>query len=608
MSDIGFTEEDFSGKNASWSTWKVIFKTVLRSKKNVVKMLLAIIFQTILDVCIPIVNSIAIKNFFESTNPDRFDKLPMFIGIYITIALLYGFLVYAFLKYVGRVEIKTSYELRKDAFEKLQELPFSYFDVTPQGWIMARVTSDSRKLSEIISWGFIDFLWSALQMVGILVVLFIVNPKLSVIIAIVLPLIFIFALFINKRILKAYRNARKINSEITAKYNEGFLGSKTTKSLVIEGKNKDEFSNTVHKYRRATLRAVMLSSLFGPFIFLISYLTVGASLYTGALLGISGSALYLFIDYTVRFFDPVIMISQVLGDFQAAQASAERIVGLITAEPQIKDTPEVIEKYGTIFEPKVENYEELIGDIEFKNVNFNYNTGEEVLNEFNLKVKAGQSVALVGHTGSGKSTIVNLICRFYEPTSGEILIDGVNYKERSIGWLHSNLGYVLQSPQLFSGSIMDNVRYGRLDATDEECIEALRLVNALDFVEKLKDKFETEVGEGGSRLSLGERQLISFARAIVANPKILILDEATSSIDTKSEELIQKAISVVLKARTSFMIAHRLSTVVNADMILVMDKGKIVECGTHRELLEQKGYYFELYKTQFRKEIENKMI
>ena len=608
MSDMELEEEDYSGKNASWDTWKVIIKTVLRSKNNVIKMLVAIILQTIFDICIPIVNSIAIKNFFESTDPNRFDKLPIFVACYIVIALVYGFLVYAFLKYVGRVEIKTSYELRKDAFEKLQELPFSYFDVTPQGWIMARVTSDSRKLSEIISWGCIDFLWSSLQMIGILIVLFVVNPRLSIIIAIALPIIFVFALFINKRILKAYRSARKINSEITGKYNEGFLGSKTTKSLVIEEKNKKEFSTTVSKYRKATLRAVMLSSFFGPFIFLISYLTVGASLYTGALLGISASALYLFIDYTVRFFDPVIMISQVLGDFQAAQASAERIVGLITAEPQIKDTPEVIEKYGTIFEPKIENYEEIHGDIEFKDVTFNYNTGEEVLNNFNLKVKKGQSIALVGHTGSGKSTIVNLICRFYEPTSGEILIDGVNYKERSIGWLHSNLGYVLQSPQLFSGSIMENVRYGRLDATDEECIEALRLVNALEFVEKLSDKFNTDVGEGGSRLSLGERQLISFARAIVANPKILILDEATSSIDTKSEEMIQNAISVVLKGRTSFMIAHRLSTVVNADLILVMDKGQIVESGTHRELLEKKGYYFELYKTQFRKEIENKMI
>lgn len=604
MENEGLFEEDFSNKGISWSSWKVILKAVMRNKKTVICMFVFIILQTLIDLFIPILNSYAIKNFFEAGN---YDNVGIYIAIYVCVAILYGFLVYSFLKFVGHVEIQTSYELRKDAFRKLQELPFSYFDVTPQGWIMARVTSDSRKLSEIISWGCNDFLWGFIEMIGIVIILFVTNVKLACIVAVVLPIIFIFAYFINKKILVSYRNARKINSEITGKFNEGFLGSKTTKSLVIENSNKNEFEYTVSKYRKATLRAVIFSSLFGPFIFLISYLTVGATLYTGAILGLSGSALYLFIDYSVRFFDPVIMMSQVLGDFQQAQASAERIVSLITTEPQIKDSEEVIEKYGTIFEPKKENYEPLIGSVEFKDVSFKYNTGEQVLSNFNLNIKTGQSVALVGHTGSGKSTIVNLICRFYEPTEGEILIDGRNYKERSIGWLHSNLGYVLQSPQLFSGTILENVRYGRLDATDEECIEALRVVKACEFIEKLDDKYNTEVGEGGSRLSLGERQLISFARAVVANPRILILDEATSSIDVKTESLIQNAIEVVLKGRTSFMIAHRLSTVVNADLILVMDEGKIVEQGKHHELLEKKGYYFELYKNQFQREIEEKM-
>ena len=603
MSNEAFMEEDFSNKKASWSTWKVIIKTVLRSKSNVIKMLISVTLQTLLDLSIPIINKYAIEHYFGKNA--NYDSLPIFIAIYAVVAVLYGFLVYSFLKFVGRVEIQTSYELRKDAFKKLQELPFSYFDVTPQGWIMARVTSDSRKLSEIISWGCNDFLWSSLQMTGILVVSFVYDYRLALIVSVAIPIILTFAIIINKKILVSYRDARKINSEITGKYNEGFLGSKTTKSLAIEEKNKNEFSNIVHKYRRATLKAIMFSSLFGPFIFLISYITVGATLFTGYKLAISGAVLYVFVDYSVRFFEPVIMISQILGEFQQAQASAERIVGLIEADPQIKDSPEVIAKYGTLFEPKVENYEELLGDVEFKDVTFSYNTGEQVLENFNLKVNKGQSVALVGHTGSGKSTIVNLICRFYEPTTGQILIDGKDYKERSIGWLHSNLGYVLQSPQLFSGSILENVRYGNLKASDEDCIEALRLVNATEFIENLEDKYNTEVGEGGNRLSLGEKQLISFARAIVADPKILILDEATSSIDTKTEEMIQNAIEVVLKGRTSFMIAHRLSTVVNADLILVMDKGQIVESGTHRQLLELKGYYFELYKNQFQKELED---
>lgn len=606
MDEIMLEDEEFTSKKASLKCWKTIIKTILEDKKNVIKMLLCIFIQSVIDVSIPLVISFGIKTYFESDSPNRYDSFPYYLAFLIVLSIAYGFMVYSFLKAVGRVEAYTSYQLRKKAFLKLQELPFSYFDVTPQGWIMARVTSDSRKLSEILSWGCNDFLWGAIEMVGILIILMVVNIKLACIILVICPFIFLFSFFINKKMLNAYRKSRKLNSDITGKFNEGFLGAKTTKSLVIEEHNKDEFKHKVFDYRKQTIRAIIFSSLFGPFIFLISYIAVGSTLFTGAVLGLSGSAVYLFIDYTTRFFDPVLMISSVLGEFQHAQASAERIVDLIETIPQIKDTDEVIEKYGTIFNPKTENYEPLEGDIEFRNVEFHYNTGEQVLNNFNLHIKKGQTVALVGHTGSGKSTIVNLICRFYEPTGGEILIDGVDYKKRSIGWLHSNLGYVLQSPQLFSGTIIENVRYGRLDATDEECIEALKLVNATEFIEKLDDKYNTEVGEGGSRLSQGERQLISFARALVANPKILILDEATSSIDTSTESLIQHAVDISLAGRTSFVIAHRLSTIVNADLILVMNQGKVVESGKHHELLEKRGYYFELYKNQFKKDLESR--
>lgn len=315
--------------------------------------------------------------------------------------------------------------------------------------------------------------------------------------------------------------------------------------------------------------------------------------------GLDVAILYLFIDYTIKFFDPIISVSNVIGDFQQAQASAERIISLIEEKPQIEDRPDVIEKYGTIFEPKYENFEPLIGDVEFKDVTFQYIKGETVLKNFNLHIPAGSSVALVGHTGSGKSTIVNLICRFYEPTSGDIWIDGHSYKDRSITWLHSNIGYVLQTPQLFSGTILENVRYGNLKATDEEIIEALKTVAADSFIERLDDGYQTMVGESGSKLSVGERQLISFARAIIADPKILVLDEATSSIDIQTEQLIQQAVEIVMKGRTTFMIAHRLSTVVNADIILVMKDGEVVESGTHHELLNNKGYYFELYSNQF---------
>lgn len=579
------------------SPWKKIIKTVIRNKKVAIGLIVSCLFLAILDVAYPLLNQYAIDNYFGE-NPS-FDSMYVFIVGYILVALAYGGCVFSFLFFAGKVEVATAYDLRKEAYLNLQKLPFSYFDQTAQGWIMARLTSDARKLSEIISWGVIDLLWGLFTMIGILVVLIVYNALLALVILIILPIIMVLSIFIRKKILKAYRDARAYNSRITAAYNEGFMGVKATKSLVIEDKNSKEFHKKALDYKKSSLRAVMFSSLFGPMIFITCYFAVGTTLYLGTVLAVSIPTLYLFVDYTIKFFDPVMSVSNILGEFQQAQASAERIISLIEQEAEITDREDVIEKYGTIFEPKYENFEELIGEVEFKDVTFKYAKGETVLKNFNLKIPAGSNVALVGHTGSGKSTIVNLICRFYEPTSGDILIDGHSYKDRSITWLHSNLGYVLQTPQLFSGTILENVRYGNLNATDEDCIKALKTVAADEFIEKLDDKYNSLVGENGNKLSLGEKQLISFARAIVADPKILILDEATSSIDTQTEHLIQNAVEIVLKGRTSFMIAHRLSTVVNADIILVMRDGEVVEKGRHHELLANKGYYFELYRNQF---------
>ena len=599
--------EDESGqKHYNNHPWRKIFKTVFKRKKYAIGLIISVAVLALLDTLFPFINKYALEHYFGPT--PSFDNLNIFIILYISVACMYGITVFSFIYFAGKVEVYTSYELRKEAYLNLQKLPFSYFDRTAQGWIMARLTSDSRKLSEIISWGVVDLLWGLLTMFGILTVLMVLNIKLALIVIIILPFILAITIFINSKILKAYRNARKENSKITAAMNEGFMGAKATKSLVIEDSNNEEFTNKSLKYRKASLRAVMLSALFGPIVFITCYFAVGTTIYVGTILAINVPLLYIFVDYTIKFFDPVMNISQILGDFKQAQASAERIIALTEEKPEIFDTPEVIEKYGTIFDPKFENFEPLIGDVEFNNVTFKYNNGEEVLKNFNLKIKAGSSVALVGHTGSGKSTLVNLICRFYEPTAGEILIDGKNYKDRSITWLHSNLGYVLQTPQLFTGTILENVRYGNLKATDEECINALKMVAADEFIEKLDNKYDTFVGEGGGKLSLGEKQLISFARAIVNDPKILILDEATSSIDTETETKIQRAIDVTMKGRTTFMIAHRLSTVVNADLILVMKDGVVVESGNHHELLNKKGYYFELYKNQFSEDSISKLL
>ena len=405
----------------------------------------------------------------------------------------------------------------------------------------------------------------------------------------------------------AYRDVRNTNSKITGAFNEGILGSKTTKTLVLEGKKVKEFNELSSDMRKKSIRAIIRSAVLWPTVLVIGYIGVGLTLGIGSAfnLGLIGtvalsfSTLYLFINYTTLFFDPVIQITSVIADLQQAQASAERIIGLIETKSDIVDRDDVTQKYGTFASPKRENWEPLVGDIDFNSVSFHYKEKDNVLTDFNLHIKAGTSVALVGHTGSGKSTIVNLLCRFYEPTDGSIYIDGKDYRDRSVGWLHENIGYVLQTPYLFNASIKDNVKYGKLDATDEEVERACKIVNASEFIEKLDKGYDTMVGENGAKLSVGERQLISFARAIINDPKILVLDEATSSIDTQTEVIIKEATNKLLEGRTSFIVAHRLSTIINSDLILVIDGGKIVESGTHKELLQKNGKYFELYKNQF---------
>ncbi|MFA5720611.1 MAG: ABC transporter ATP-binding protein, partial [Acholeplasmataceae bacterium] len=490
--------------------------------------------------------------------------------------------------------------------ETLQRLPFSYFDKTPHGWIMARMTSDSRRLANIISWGLVDFLWSFVIMGAILVILYVFSWKLALIVTISIPIMSVLAYFFRRKILKGYRESRKMNSKVTASFNEAFIGAKTTKSLAIESEASLMFKQQTKDLRRASTKAIIWSAVFSPVMLVISYIVVGAIMLKGSFdiitLGFSVAlitTLYIFIDYTNRFFEPIMQVARILAQFQQAQASAERLIQLIEETPAIYDEASVVEKYGDLLHPKYENWEDLNGDVEFRNVSFNYVEDEPILTDFNLHIKAGTQVALVGHTGSGKTTIINLLSRFYEPVSGQILIDGTDYKKRSIHWLHKRLGYVLQTPHLFSGNIMENIRYGNLEATDEEVINAAKLIGAHTFIEKLSDGYYTDIGEGGSKLSVGEKQLISFARAIIADPKILILDEATSSIDSEAEQVIQSATHKLLKGRTSFIVAHRLSTIVDADLIILLESGKIIEMGTHKELLELKSHYFNLYKNQF---------
>jgi ATP-binding cassette subfamily B protein len=609
MSDFLYDEESFTTQKFDWIVWKKIFKFMKPLKKFVILGMISIIVLAVTDIVYPYISAFAIdeiiKPNIDSTTVDL-SKLPVLITFFVIFMVIQAIMVYLFIIFAGRVQTELAYNIREKAFNHLQELPFSYYDRTRVGWIMARMTSDSRNLSEILSWGLIDLAWGVFLMVFLTIFMFIINWKLALVILAVVPVLTFVSMFFRKYILKAYRSIRKVNSKITGAYNEDITGAITSKTLVLEDQNFGEFDLLTSDMKRQSIRAHMLQGIYFPIMLFIIFVGMALVYYVGGnmvVAGLSVGTLYLFTNYVWQFFDPVNNIANFYARFQQAQASAERIVSLIETVPDIVDREDVIAKYGTVFDYNTSNFEPLIGEVEFKNVDFKYNVGEQVLTDFSLKVSSGQSVALVGHTGAGKTTIINLISRFYEPTKGEILIDGVDYRERSIGWLHSNLGYVLQTPHLFSGSVMENIRYGKLDATDDEVIDAAKAVEAHGFIMKFEEGYNTECGEGGSRLSVGQKQLVSFARAILADPRILILDEATSSVDTETEQLIQNAINKLLKGRTSFIVAHRLSTIVHADIILVLEDGKIIESGTHRELINKQAAYYKLYTNQYSEEM-----
>lgn len=602
--------DDVKLKKLDIKVWRSIIKIILTSKKTAIWLIVTAGLIALVDSILPVMNAYGIETFVENQNMEML--VPYIIGN-IILAFVFGFLVWAFIKLAGIVEADVSYELRKQAFKTLQELSFSFYDKTPQGQIMAVMTSDARRLSQIISWGILDFVWSFFLMVFTLVILFFYNWQLALIALASLPIMLIISIIFRKQILIQYRKARKYNSQLTAQFNEGVIGAKTTKSLVIEKLNFDEYSNTANQMRKHSLRAVKRSAIYHTVLLSFLYIMIAYTMFTGSNMVLTGSTitiatLYLFIRSMMGLFDPIMVISNTLAQVQQAQASAERVLSLIETKREVVDSDEVISKYGTLTEHKRDNWEQIKGDITFSNVTFYYNDNEVVLKDFNLEIKAGEQVAIVGHTGSGKTTLVSLLERFYEPVSGQILIDNSDYRNRSLAWLHKNVSYVMQMPHLFSTTVMENIRYGRLDATDEEVIAASKSIGIHDLILKLENGYDTFVGEGGGLLSIGEKQLIAFARAVLADPKILILDEATSSIDSIQEQLIQKATKTLLKGRTSIIIAHRLSTIVDADKIIVMRDGKIVESGTHHELLAKQGYYSELYLGQFVQTATGKLI
>ncbi len=508
--------------------------------------------------------------------------------------------VFVFIYLCGLLGERVRYDLRQKMFNHLQRLSLSYYNRIPVGWLMSRVTSDSERVSELITWGLLDVVWSILNIAAAVYFMLLIDVPLALIVCAIIPVIIVIAIRFQGVIIKEYREVRKINSKITGAYNENITGVRVVKALDRESRNLGEFKELSGGMYRAAFRAAWLSALFLPTVQVISSLAIGAIvLYSGwqvenGILGVSIGGIQAFISYVMMMVWPVQEMARVFAEMQQAIASGERIFSLLDTEPEILDRAAAVDP-GT-----------LRGDIVFEQVNFYYDdeVDKPVLQDFDLHVRAGETIALVGPTGGGKSTIVNLLCRFFEPREGRILINGLDYTQMTQHAIQSRIGMVLQTPHLFSGSISENIRYGRLDAVDEEIEQAARIAGAHEFIMTLDHGYETQVGEGGVLLSTGQKQLISLARAVLAQPDIFIMDEATSSVDTLTETLIQQGMDALMGGRTSFVIAHRLSTIRNASRILVIEDGRIAEMGTHAELLRQGGHYYRLYTQQFREQKE----
>ena len=592
------------------SVWKKLFPFLRPYRARLAFLLIAQLICAGISISYPLFQRYAISNFIEQHD---LSTLTPFIVFYALVIILECTLVILFCRAAMYIEMRLGRDLKQKTFVHLQTLSFSYYNVTPVGYMLARTMSDTNRIGSLIGWGLQDMLWSSAYVLGTFVSMLFLNWQLALLIIVVVPFIAILTVYFQRKILNLNRKNSKLNSTMTGVFNEGITGARTSKTLVIEDKNAEEFSGVAHDMYRASVRATALNAVYIPIIVTFSSLAVAVVLTKGGSMVTLGSMDYgtlsVFFTYALTIFEPIQQLARIIADVVSTQVNIERVTDMLETKPTIVDTPEVIEKYGDTFSPKRENWEPIKGDITFDDVTFKYPDGEEyILEHFNLHIKAGTTVAIVGETGAGKSTLVNIACRFFEPTSGRVLIDGKDYRERSQLWLHSNLGYVLQNPHLFSGTVRENIRYGRLDATDEEIEQAAKIVSAHDLILSMENGYDSDVGESGDRLSTGEKQLISFARAVLADPRIFVLDEATSSIDTKTEQLIQEAISHLLKNRTSFLIAHRLSTIRKADLILVVRDGKIVEQGTHEELLQQKGYYNTLYRNQFAREMREQML
>ena len=592
MSNDYFEEEEFT-TSFNGKTLLRILGLTKPHLKWVLGFLLTISLVSLLESLFTYLSKMIVD---QAIIPKDGQRLIQLLTIYASFLLVQASAVFGFIFLAGVLGERIRYDLRKMMFNHLQRLSLSYYSKTPVGWIMSRVTSDSDRVADLVTWGLLDTTWGIINIITAMIFMFIINWKLALIVGIMIPVLIYVAIEFRKRILKQYRLVRKFNSKITGSYNESITGVRVIKALGRERETMREFGELSDNMFATGFRAAWLSALFLPVVQIISAFALSAIVWYGGLQarigGMTIGGIQAFVSYITFMMWPIQDIARVFAEMQRSIASGERIFSLVDSVPEIQDKPGAIDP-GTIQ-----------GDIHFDHVTFSYEDEQPVLKDFNLHVRRGETIALVGPTGGGKTTIVNLLCRFYEPKSGKITIGGMDYTCLSLKAIQSRIGIVLQSPHLFSGTIRENLRYGRLEASDADVEEAARIAGAHDFITRFPKGYDEEVGEGGGLLSVGQKQLISLARAILVKPEIFIMDEATSSVDTITEALIQQGMETLMQNSTSFVIAHRLSTIKRADRILVIEDGQIAEIGTHAELLRKRRQYYQLYTRQFRSRMD----
>lgn len=564
-----------------------VFKDLIKfykiEYKKLYMLMFVVVISGILQAVVPLSIKLLTDDFITKQNLKGF----IIAGIgFFSLVIISTLAIYSFYVFGGKLEYQVSKEIRKSVFEKIEKFSLTNIKKYETGELISRLTSDVQKLSEVFSWGVIDACHSIIVLLISISIMLYLSYTLTLMLFLILPAIYIVTVIFQKNILKFQRKVRDYNSKIIRSYTESLSYIKTIKALGIEDKKKKEFKAYNEKYRKYNLLSILISAIFVPTVMFVASIGVGFAFNFSSISVMRNVMTYgaflSFLTYSFQIFEPFKMLAQIFTDLKSAQASAERVFQILYEEDEILEE----EESDLDFE----------GNIKFENVSFHYFDDDKlILKDFNFEIKNGESVAFIGSTGSGKSTIVNLICKFYNPTSGDIYLDGINYRNIDKTCLYNNLGYVLQQPQLFSISIKENIKFGNENATDEEILKVCNLLGIDEFISKLPNGIDTVIGETGYNISGGQKQLISFARALIKNPKLLILDEATSSIDTETEKIIQNKMKDILKGKTSIIVAHRLSTIKHCDKIVLIENGSILEQGTHLELLDKKGIYYKMY-------------